>query len=335
MDLNRDLNRGVAAELDLLVSQSVLTPGQARAIAERYPAAGWDLLPLARWFTILGAVAGGAGVVILAEEYINAIRLGELGLLVAFGALIALGRWAGRAKGLVKTGAALEMAAGFGLQGLTTLLAIDFSTGSKNWPALIGVQSLMLAVLAYILKNRLNLIHSAVCFFIFFGGETGYISGWGAYWMEMTYPVRFLAAGIVFLGIAWLHATRLRGAYQGFSRVYGHLGLLVIHLALWFLAIFGYFEKEISWNGTEAQRVAFSALWAAFSIASLWFAGTTGFGMLRSYGLTFLIIDVYTFYFQFVVVKSPQAWWLHLLLMGGSLVWVGFELEKRLRRTAQ
>lgn len=332
--MSRGLNRRIAAELEELVQQQVLSPGEASKIAERYPTTPWDVLVLVRWFTILGAVTAGAGMVILAKEYVNAMRLGEMGLLAAMVGFIFLGRYLARERDLVKTGAALEMAGGFALQGLTFLLAVDFSTGSKNWPALVGTQSALLAALAYLLGNRLVLIHAGVCFFVFFGGETGYMSGWGAYWLAMTYPVRFLAMGMVFLAAAWAHAALLCGAYQGFSRVYGHLGLLDVHLALWFLAVFGYFEKEVRWSGNSEERVAFSVVWALVSLLCLWLAGTTGQRMLRSYGLTFLVIDVYTFYFQFVVPHSPEAWWVHLLLVGGSLVWVGFALEKHLRHPA-
>ncbi|HET6844606.1 MAG TPA: hypothetical protein VFK06_23405 [Candidatus Angelobacter sp.] len=327
------LNRRIAAELDLLVSQEILTTQQRQNIGERYPTAPWDILVLARWFTILGAVTAGTGTVVFAKEYVNALRLGEFGLALATAGFIFLGRYAAQKRALVKTGAALEMAGGFALQGLTFLLAIDFSSGSKNWPALIGTQTVLLAALAYLLKNRLVLTHAAVCFFIFFGGETGYLSGWGAYWMDMTYPVRYLAAGFVFLVIAWLHATQMKDEYQGFSRVYGHLGLLIINLALWFLALFGYFEQA-TWSNNSGERIAFSALWALVSVLSLWLAGTLGQRILRSYGMTFLVINVYTFYFQFVAYHSPEAWFLHLLLIGGSLVWLGFTLERYWRQNA-
>ena len=333
--MSGEQNRGVVAELDQLVAQSILTPAQSRAIAERYPTTPWDILVQARWFTILGAVAASAGLVMLIREYVNVLRLGEAGLAAAAVSFIFGGRHLARTKMLVKTGAALELAGGFALQGLTVVLAIDFWSGSKNWPALIGVQSLLLAALAYLLHNRLILIHSAVCFFVFFGGETGYESGWGAYWLAMTYPVRYLAAGIVFLVVAWAHATKMQGTFQGFSRVYAHLGLLVIHLALWFLAVFGYFEKKASWTDNASQRLLFSLLWGLVSVGCLWLAGTTGQGILKTYGITFLVINVYTFYFQFVAYKTAEAWWLHLLLMGGSLMGVGFALERHLRRTTR
>ncbi len=329
--MNGALNRRIAAELDELVVHRILTPEEARGIAERYPTTPWDILVLVRWFTLLGAVTAGAGLVILAKEYVNVLRLGEIGLVVAMAGFLYLGQYAAQAKGLVKTGAALELMGSFALQGLIFLLAIDFSRGSKNWPALVGVQAVLIAALAYVLRNRLVLIHAAVCFFAFFGGETGYESGWGAYWLGMTYPTRFIAAGIVFLAVAWQHATQMRGAYQGFSRVYAHLGLLVIHLALWFLAVFGYFENQVFWSGSSQQRIAFSALWAVVSVACLGLSGKVGLRMLRGYGLTFLIIDIYTFYFQFVVPDSPQLWWFHMLLIGGSLVAVGAWAERDLR----
>jgi hypothetical protein len=332
--MSAKLNRGINAELDGLVAQNILTFGEAQKIRERYPTTPWDLLVLARWFTILGAVAAGAGVVIVAKQYVNAIHLAEFGLLLATIGLIWLGRYLAGRKSLAKTGAALEMAAGFGLQGLIFVLAIDFSHGSKNWPALVGIQALALAILAYALKNRLVLIHAAVCFFVFFGGETGYESDWGAYWLSMTYPLRFLAVGFVFLGIAWLHATVFERAYQNFSRVYAHLGLLDIHFALWFLSVFGYFNETVNWEASDGERIAFSALWLLVSVLSLWLAGVTGQGILKSYGMTFLIINVYTFYFQFVVDNSTELWWLHLLIVGGSLVALGFALERRLRRPA-
>jgi len=332
--MNGSLNRRMEAEIELLASQEILTPAQARRVAERYPATQWDVLVLVRWFTILGAVTAGAGLVILSKEYVSALRLGEIGLAIATVGFIVLGRYLERSRGLEKTGAALEMAGGFALQGLTSLLAIDFSTGSKNWPALVGIQSALLAALAYALRNRLILTHASVCFFVFFGAETGYVSGWGMYWLGLTYPVRFLLAGIAFLCVAWIHAVAMRGAYQSFSRVYAHLGLLDIHLALWFLSVFGYFEKYVSWSEHSAERLIFSFIWAVVSVGSIFLTGATGQRILRSYGLTFLVINLYTFYFQFVIANSVELWWLHLLLVGGSLVGVGFMLERNLRQKA-
>ena len=42
------------------------------------------------------------------------------------------------------------------------------------------------------LANPLLLVLSAVVFFCWFGGVTGYASGWAMYWFGMNYPLRFL-----------------------------------------------------------------------------------------------------------------------------------------------
>jgi hypothetical protein len=325
-------NAGVVSELIALQSAGVLDAKQVQSISERYPVGRWNVVTLVRWFTILGALCAGAGAVILATELVNALRLGEAGLALACGLLIFFARVV-TARGLARTAAAMELGAGFALQGFTTALAVDFSTGSDNWPALIGVQAMLLLGLAYALNNRLVLIHATVCLFIWFGGETGYISGWGAYYLGMTYPVRFLAAALAALGVAYVH-FRFIPRFQHFSRVWAHFGTLIGHLSLWFLSVFGYFEETVRWSGNEAERVAFSAVWAGVSVACMLGGAKLGQQMLRGYGLVFLIINVYTFYFQFVVANSGELWFFHLLLVGGSMVGVGFWLERKLRPRA-
>src|ERR1700722_17496599 len=137
-------NRKIAAELDDLSLRGVLTAEQCRRIKERYPVENWDVLVLVRWFTILGGVSAGVGFVLAAREIFNVVRLTETLLFAATIGLILLARWMTRARGLDRSAAAVEMMAGFALQGLTFALAIDFSSGSHNWPALIGVQTLLL-----------------------------------------------------------------------------------------------------------------------------------------------------------------------------------------------
>jgi drug/metabolite transporter superfamily protein YnfA len=250
--------------------------------------------------------------------------------MLATGGLLAWARWLTREKNMPRTAAAMELTAGFALQGLTAALAIDFSTGSKNWPALVGLQTVLLVALAYALNNRLVLTHACVTAFVWFGGETGYVSGWGMYWLGMTYPMRFLGIGIVTLAVAWFHATAIP-RYQSFTRVYAHFGGLVIHLSLWFLSVFGNYADSASWSDTAAERLGFTVLWAAVAAGCLLLGGRYGLAWLRGYGLTFLIINVYTFYFQFVVAHSAELWWIHLLFTGGTLLGLGFWLERRLR----
>lgn len=330
-------NAQVRAELLSLAAQKVISPEQLEKLNERYPVSRFDLASLTRWFSIFGAVAMGAGLIMLAPHLVSWKVLIDLGLAAATAGSLVTGRWFAPARGLPRIAAALELLGALALQGLTVALAAQFSTGSKNWPALVGVDAALLLVLAYLLANRLVLIVAAVNLFFFFGGETGYVSGWGAYWLGMDYPLRFFGAGLVTLGIAYAHARWLTGARQGFARVWAHVGMLDLHLALWFFAVFGYYRGELRWDGTEAQRLGFSVLWALVSVACLWGASRTGLRLLRGYGLTFLTLNAFTFYGQFVAYRSAELWFVHLLVVGGALVGLGMWAERvrlRHRRSA-
>jgi hypothetical protein len=330
--MNNRPNQQVVSELRRLEAARVLTTADVQRISERYPTAAWDVVSLIRVFTVLGAISAGAGALILANEYMNTLRLVEGGLAAALVLLLAGAQWLARTKQMGRTAAAMEMGAGFAVQGLTSVLAIDFSTGSHNWPALVGVQTVLLVAMAYALGNRLVLTHATVTAFVWFGGETGYASGWGVYWLGMSYPLRFAVAGVVSLALAWAHAN-VSGRYQPFARVYAHFGALVLHLALWMMSLFGAYENyQIAWNN-PGQRLAFTAIWAVVSGAFLFAGARFGVGLLRSYGLIFLIINVYTFYFQFIAGDWAALWWLHLLIVGGSLLAVGFRLERWLHGT--
>ena len=57
------------------------------------------------------------------------------------------------------------------------------------------------------------------------------------------------------------------------------------------LVAVGWFEKEIRWEGTQVERLGFSALWAVTSVVSLIAGSRFGQRILRSYGLGFLIIE--------------------------------------------
>ncbi|HGY4723633.1 TPA: DUF2157 domain-containing protein, partial [Citrobacter amalonaticus] len=70
-----------------------------------------------------------------------------------------------------------------------------------------------------------------------FGAETGYVSGGGAYWLGMNYPVRFVFFG----GALLLACLLLRGqlAKRRLFTVSKATGLTYLFIALWIMSIFG------------------------------------------------------------------------------------------------
>ncbi|HNW44627.1 MAG TPA: hypothetical protein PKI19_08990 [Elusimicrobiales bacterium] len=339
MSAGISLHRDVHAELDELVAREVLTREQAVKLKDRYPAAPRGLGFLVTVFAALGGIAAAAGAGVLLQEHLLALwsflkerinwwLAAEFSLLLAFVSLLLEGRQLRCVRSRPLPGEICELAGAFALQGLTAVMARHYSTGSDNWPALLGMDAALLLLLAYALGNRLVLWYALADLFFFFGAETGYVSGWGAYYLGMTYPVRFLGIGLLTLAAAWAHGLIVRGRLTNFSRVYAHYGLLLTNLSLWFLSLFGYFENaEVRWEGTSGERLIFTFLWGLASVSSLLAGAKTGLRLLRGYGLTFLIINVYTFYFQFVAANTGEAWFIHLLVIGGSLLFLGFHME--------
>lgn len=328
----RGLNRTIQRELRLLAAQGVITEAQYRSLRERYPAGPWDVAVLVRWFALLGAITAGAGVLLFVGRQMAPLLAFELLFGATTPGFLLFGRWLERARALPKVGAAVQLLGCFCLTGLTVALGMALSSGSGNWPLLIGIDTAVLFGLAYWNGNRLIAVYACANLFAWLGGQTGYLSGWGAYYLGMSYPLRFVVAGVAFTGLGLWHigSARIRWASH-FGRVYLHFGLLVANLALWILSLFGN-TADAGWSDNSGERLAYTLLWAAASIASMAYGLRRHHATFRAYGLVFALINLYTVYFQFIVARSVEGWFVHLLVVGGSLLALGRHLEGKRRR---
>lgn len=320
--------------LDQLLRDGLVGEPAYRQLTGLYPLTRWDWHSLGRWFLIFGAISTAAGSVILLRDIIHftmeklAVQLG-----VAMLALFAGGYWL-KQRRYKWAALAVELLGGFALIGLTFTLGIIFSTGGGNWPALLLIDLIVLLVLGYALDNILLLMLCAVVFFTWFGGATGYVSGWGAYWFGMNYPVRFLGAGLAIALAGVIHMRSESGPlsrYRGFAKVWISSGLFLAEMALWLLSIFGNFGLiDGPWHKAEAGELAlFNALWAAGNLALLYLGARLGFRMLIGYGATFFIIQTYTLFFAHAAEKlGPLA---SLIIAGVSALALALWLESRRR----
>lgn len=329
----RRLQRIARAELGKLRREGLLDgPTHAELLAQ-YPPERWDYSALGRWFLVFGAVAVAAGGYLLGAELFHftltklAIALGVLGA-----GCFVLG-WRLRAAGLTWTRRSIELLGGLSLIGLTFTLGALYSTGSGNWPALLLIDLLILLPLAYLLRNVLLLILVIVVFFTWFGGMTGYVSGWGMYWFGMNYPLRFLCAGLLMAGMGVLHRRAERDhlrAHEGFFKVWLSGGLFFSEMSLWLMSLFGnygsVFEQHLE---TATELVLFNGLWAGGNIALLVLGARHGLRMLRGYAITFLIIQGYTLYFWHIAGHLGPI--LASFLAGAATLGLVVHLESRRR----
>lgn len=294
-------NHKMQAELRRLLREEVINDATHARLQERYPVTEWDWASLGRWFGIFGAVSLAAGIVFFAREIFEftLVKLAwVLGILMA--AFFVVGRRLRNSR-FTWTRRSLELCGSFTLIGLTFTLGVIYSSGSGNWPALLLIDLVILIPLAYVLHNVLVLVLSAVVFFVWFGGFTGYSSAWGAYWFGMNYPLRFLLAAVVIILVSLLHRVSEKNVlsnHRDFYKVWLSAGIYFAEMALWLLSLFGNFNMDEHWRSHgNAELLLFNLLWTGGNIALVVLGTRYLVRMLRGYGVTFLIIQGYTLYF--------------------------------------
>lgn len=329
-------NKIVRAELAQLLREGLLDTADGAKIAPLYPLEKWNWTSLSRWFLIFGAVSAVAGAAILLRDIFE-FTFQKLAILLAL-LLIALfgGAYGLKRKGFFRTAASAELLGGFALIGLTFTLGVIYSTGSGNWPVLLLIDLPILLALTYGLVNPLLLILSGVVFFSWFGGRTGYESGWSMYWFGMNYPLRFFGAALAFCAVGFGHMraeTGILARYRGFAKIWISMGLFMLEMSLWLLSLFGNFGDMMSFRLAPADElVLFNAIWLVLNVALVFFGTKLRFGMLTGYGVTFFIVQLYTLFFAHVA--ESLGWVLSMFVAGGSALALAMALESRRRAGA-
>jgi hypothetical protein len=328
-------NKVVRAELEQLLRDNLIDASRAQRIAELYPLTKWNWTSLSRWFLIFGAISAVAGAGILLRNVFEfTYQKAASGTGVLMVALLAGGLWL-RAQNFPRAAMSLELMAGFALMGLTFLVGLIYSDGSGNWPILLLFDLPILLALTYALNNPLLLILSAVVFFVWFGGRTGYESGWGMYWFGMNYPLRFFgsATGFSVVGVAHMLAEKgLLSRYRGFAKIWISFGIFLMEMALWLLSLFGNFgDMRIFRYADHGELFVFNAVWLALNLTLVYLGSRWRFGMLTGYGVTFFIIQLYTLFFAHIA--KDLGWILSMFVAGGATLVLAVALE-RMRRNA-
>lgn len=329
-------NRAVRRELDGLLREGLISAALHGRLSRDYPIQGWDWRALGRWFLLFGATSFMLGLAILGRAWfaftLEKLAVAQLiGLTGSFGGAQWLKRWR---PSLAWSATGLELLGGLGLIGLTFTLGALWSTGSGQWPTLLLIDLILLLGLSYALVNPWLLSLSAVVFFLWFGGSTGYASGWGAYWFGMSYPLRFLAAALAIIAIAVIHQQSERGAlarFRGFCKIWLSSGLFFAEMALWLLSLFGNFNlADQGWRlASDWELWLFNALWAGLNGLLLVLGARFLMRMLTGYGATFLVIQIYTWFFAHLAEDLGLP--LSLLIAGGGALALTFYLERRRR----
>ena len=157
------------------------------------------------------------------------------------------------------------------------------------------------------------------------GAETGYMSGWGAYWFGLRYPLHFFLFGSGLVAVAV--SLKNKRFFCDFYPCTRNIGLLYLFTSLWILSIFGNNTDIDRW--TELGPILlflWKVLFALVSVISVYLGFLWKEKAFRSFGLTFLFINFYTCYFEYFWNTTHKA--IFFALLGASLWYLGSHGEK-------
>jgi len=182
--------------------------------------------------------------------------------------------------------------------GAVALLGEQFPSDDPNYTQLVLVATLVYAGVGFALASPLIWLFALLSLAGWLGAETGYASGWGAYYLGMNYPLRFTLFGLILSGVA-LFVPDLGRRFEELRRPTTAMGLLALFVSLWLMSIFGDYGDLDSWQEVrQIELFHWSLLFAAASGLAIFLGLRRDDGMLRGFGLTFLLINLYTRFFE-------------------------------------
>ena len=184
--------------------------------------------------------------------------------------------------------------------------------------------AIMYGIISYYGQSNLVLISSLLKFGVWFGATIGYI-GYGSYVLGISKPSSFLIFGLLLILISYVINITKYDKIKFSFKTFLSMGLLSCFLSLWILSIFG----NGVYNNIEATKLSlifWSLLFGISSLLSLYFGLKYDNYMLKGYGITFFLINLYTKYCEYFWNNSNK--FIFFLILTLSFYFIGKKSEE-------
>jgi hypothetical protein len=204
-------------------------------------------------------------------------------------------------------------------------LGKTFDNGSGHYSLLFLLSVFVYGFLAWRMESKLIWLFALVSLGSWFGTETGYQTRWSDYFLGMNYPLRFVLFGIVLVTACFI--LRKRKWFALFDDLTYVVGLLYLFISLWLLSIFGnYGNIDNWWHIKQISLFYWGIISAAFAAGFLFYGLKSKDDIAREFGITFLIIFIYTKYFEYFWDHTNKT--LFFAILAGSFWLIGRKAEK-------
>lgn len=202
--------------------------------------------------------------------------------------------------------------------------------GSGHFSLLFLASVVVYGILSVKLSSRLIWIFTLVAFGIWFATETAYHSNWGFRFWGMNYPLRFTLFGSLLTAFALFWQPRIK-PIRPFQQLTYIIGLTYLMVALWLLSIFGNYSDLDLWSQVRQWHIFYwGILSSAVSLGLAWYGLKKRDNVAREFGIVFLIINIYTRFFEYLWDNINRA--VFFLLLAVSFWYIGRWAERIWRR---
>ncbi|GAA4929278.1 DUF2157 domain-containing protein [Mucilaginibacter defluvii] len=178
-------------------------------------------------------------------------------------------------------------------------LGKTFDNGSGHYSLLFLLSVFIYGFLAWRMDSSLIWLFALISLGSWFGTETGYQTRWANYFLGMNYPLRFVAFGTVLVTVVYL--LRSKKWFERFWELTYIVGLLYLFLSLWMLSIFGNYGSMDAWYQIKQISLYYWGIISAVIAGGfLWLGLKTKDAIAREFGITFLLIFIYTKYVEYL-----------------------------------
>ncbi|MDB5134293.1 MAG: hypothetical protein JWP37_896 [Mucilaginibacter sp.] len=322
--------------------QNLIDAGQAEKLRNSYEVKGFDWMRLAKYSFWIALVCGAASFAFLIVNdtivnwlkklyYTPDIIISILaGVMAAF--LFLWGRQREkRSPEKVFSNEAVIFTGVLFTACCIAYLGKTFDNGSGHYSILFLISVFVYGFLAYRLDSKLIWLFALVSLGSWFGTETGYQTQWSHYFLGMNYPLRFVVFGLVL--VSSCHLLRNRKWFSNFWELTYVIGLLYLFLSLWLLSIFGNYGSIDSWWKVKQISLFYWGIISGAMAAGFMLYGLKSKDVIaREFGITFLLIFIYTKYFEYFWGSTNHTLFFGILAVSFWLI--GRKAEKIWNRGA-
>jgi hypothetical protein len=316
--------------------EDLLSAEQAQKLQQSYETKGFDWMRLAKYSFWIALICGGASFAFLIANdavvkwlkslyYTPDIIISIISGLVAAALFLVGRRLEKRYPEKIFSNEAIIFTGVLFTACCIAYLGKTFDNGSGHFSLLFLLSVFVYGFLAWRMDSRLIWLFALVSLGSWFGTETGYQTHWSDYFLGMNYPLRFALFGAVLATACFI--LRKRKWFALFDDLTYVVGLLYLFLSLWLLSIFGnYGSIDSWWHIRQISLFYWGIISATVAAGFLLYGLKSKDDIAREFGVTFLIIFLYTKYFEYFWDQTNKT--LFFAIMAASFWLIGRKAEK-------